>query len=107
MKKWTVKDRYNNTIYLTDERWYHILESRPELEPYFDEFFDTIRTGRRKQDALIPNEYRYFKQFDALLPENNHIVVVVIFKTQLDKVGNYVSNNFVVTGWANYIVPKR
>jgi hypothetical protein len=107
MKKWTVKDRYNNTIYLTDERWYHILESRPELEPYFDEFLDTIRTGRRKQDALIPNEYRYFKQFDTLLPENNHLVVVVIFKTQLNKVGNYVSNNFVVTGWANYIVPKR
>jgi hypothetical protein len=68
---------------------------------------DTVRTGRRKQDSLIANEYRYFKQLDKLLPENNHIIVVVIFKTQLDDAGNYVQNNFVVTGWANYIVPKR
>ena len=107
MKKWTVQDRYGNTIYLTEERWHHILESRPELELHFDEFLETIQTGRRKQDALIPNEYRYFKQFDVLLSQNNHLIVVAIFKTQLDEVGNYLPNNFVVTGWAKYIVPKR
>jgi len=107
MKKWTVQDWYGNTIYLTEERWCHILESRPELEPLFDKFLETIRTGRRKQDALIPNEYRYFKQFDELLPENNHLIVVVIFKTQVDKMGNYVPNNFVVTGWSKYIVSNR
>jgi|GEM_PF-1379404 len=28
---------------------------------------------------------RYYKHFDELLPENNHLVVVVIFKMQLDK----------------------
>lgn len=52
-------------------------------------------------------EYHYFKQFDELLPENNHLIAVVIFKTQLDEAGNYVPSNFVVTGWAKYIVPKR
>jgi len=31
MKKWTVQDRYGNTIYLTEERWHHILESRPDF----------------------------------------------------------------------------
>lgn len=107
MRKWTVQDRYGNTIYLTEERWHHILELRPELEPLLHKFLETIRTGRRKQDALVPNEYRYFKQFDELLPENNHIIVVVTFKTQLDEAGNYAPNNFVVTGWAKYIVPKR
>jgi hypothetical protein len=106
MEKWTVQDRYGNTIYLTEERWHHILESRPELEPFFDEFLEAIRTGRRRQDALIPNEYRYFKPFDELLPENNHLVAVVIFKILLDDAGNYVSNNFAVTGWAKYIMPK-
>jgi len=73
MQKWTVQDRYANTIYLTEERWEHILESRPELEPHFDKFLETIRTGRRKQDAFIPNEYRYFKQWDELRPDNNHL----------------------------------
>jgi len=106
MNKWTVQDRYANIIYLTEERWHHVLESRPELEPFFDEFLDTIRSGHRKQDAMIPNEYRYFKNFDNLLPENNHLVVIVIFKTRVDDKGNYISNNFVVTGWAKHIVPK-
>jgi hypothetical protein len=92
---------------LTEERWHHILESRPELEPFFDKFLETIQTGQRKQDALIPNEYRYFKQFDELLSENNHLVAVVIFKMKLGEIGNYVPNNFVVTGWAAYIMPRR
>lgn len=107
MKKWTINDRYGNDIYLTEERWHHILEARPELESLLDNLLETIRTGRRRQDSLIPNEYRYYKEFEALLPENNHIVVVVIFKTQLDDEDNYIPNNFVVTGWATYIVPKR
>ena len=107
MTKWTVQDRWGNTIYLTEERWRHILEARPELESYFDLLLETLRTGRRKQDALIPNEYRYYKPFDELLPDNNHMVVIVIFKTRLDEDGNYVPNNFVVTGWAKYIRPKK
>lgn len=106
MRKWTVQDRYGKTIYITEERWQHILECRPELEPHFDKFLETLRTGRRKQDPLIPNKYRYYKRFDELLPENNHIVIIVVFKTQLDEHGNYVSNNLVVTGWASYIRPK-
>jgi len=48
MSKWTVKDRYGNTIYCTEERWQHILESRPELELFFGRFLETVRTGRRK-----------------------------------------------------------
>lgn len=107
MSKWTVKDRYGNTIYCTEERWQHILESRPEIELFFGRFLETVRTGRRKQDPLLPNEYRYYKRFDELLPENNHLVVIVIFKTRLDEHGQYVHNNFVVTGWAKYIRPKR
>ena len=103
----TVQDRYGNTIYFTDERWQHILESRPELEPYYDQFLQTLRLGHRQQDSLIPNEYRYYKPFDELLPENNHLVVIVVFRTRLDESGNYVSNNFVVTGWAKDIQPKK
>jgi hypothetical protein len=56
---------------------------------------------------LIPNKYRYAKRYDALLPENTHLVAVVIFQTQLDAQGQYVPNNFVVTGWATYIWSQR
>jgi hypothetical protein len=103
MQKWTVTDRYGNTIYFTEERWLHILEARPELEPYFALFLETLRTGRREQDAIIPNEYLYRKRFKELLPENSHLIMVVVFKKKVDAKGAYVANNFVVTGWANYI----
>ena len=107
MNRWTVHDRFGNVIYFTEERWRHILESRPELEPFLDQFLETLRSSQRNQDSLFPNEYQYFKRFDELLPKNNHLVVVVVFKRQLDERGNFVSNNFVVTGWANYFRPKK
>lgn len=103
MRRWTLKDRYGNTIYFTEERWLHILESRPWLEPFFDFFLETIRKGHRHQDPLLPNSYQYYYKFDELLPENTHIIVVVIFRKQLNETGAYISNNFVVTGWANYL----
>ena len=106
-QKWTVHDRYGNTVYLTAERWQHILESRPELEAHFNDVLDTLRTGARKQDPLIPNKYRYSKRCEALLPENTHLVVVVIFQMRLDTQGRYVPNNFVVTGWATYLWSRR
>ncbi len=107
MHNWTIQDRFGNTINFTEERWQHILESRPELEPHFDKFLDTLRYGHRQQNPFVPNKYRYYKKFNELLPENNHLVLIAIFKMQLDQQGNYVPNNFVVTGWANYFRPER
>ena len=103
MQRWTVQDRYGNTIYFTEERWQHILASRPELETHFDLFLDTLCTGKRQQDSLIANEYRYVKRYPELLPDNNVLVVVVIFKKQIDDASGTASNDFVVTGWANYV----
>jgi hypothetical protein len=107
MQTWTVQDRYGNTIYFTEERWRHILESRPELEPHFNQFLETLQTGRRRQDTLIPNKYRYYRRYNDLWPENNHLVIIVVFQTKIDEHGQYVPNNFVVTGWANYIRSQR
>lgn len=48
--RWTVQDRYGNSIYLTQERWEHIIESinHPEIEDYEEELKETVRTGYRK-----------------------------------------------------------
>ena len=67
----------------------------------------TVRTGRRKQDALDPNKYRYFKQFDLLPFGDSHVVVIVICKLMADDDGNEMANNFVVTGWTQLIRPKN
>ncbi len=42
MIRGTVRDRWGHEIYITEERWQHILDSRPEMALFFDEFVETI-----------------------------------------------------------------
>jgi len=59
------------------------------------------------QDRYGHNIYFTEEHFDELLPENNNLVIIVVFKTCLNEHGKYTHNNFVVTGWAKYIRLKR
>ena len=59
--RWRVQDRYENSIYLTQERWEHIIDplNHPEMEDYEEGLKETVQTGTRKQDSLNPRKYRY------------------------------------------------
>jgi hypothetical protein len=74
-RRWTVRDRYNNEVYLTHERWGHITDpiNHPEMVAYEEHLQDTIRLGQRRQDPLQPQKYRYVKAFDDLAAENTHL----------------------------------
>lgn len=54
--RWVVRDRHGNDIYLTNERWEHIIEpmNHPEMSGYREHLKETIQSGRRKQDPLNP-----------------------------------------------------
>jgi hypothetical protein len=58
---WTQRDRFGNEIYLTRERWAHIVapDDHPEMAAVFEHLAETIRYGRRRQDACDPNGYQY------------------------------------------------
>lgn len=64
-KRWVVCDRYGNDVYLTHERWDHIVEllNHPEMLAYEKHLKETVESGRRKQDTLNPKKYRYVKPF--------------------------------------------
>ncbi|MEA3338359.1 MAG: hypothetical protein U9R15_00185 [Chloroflexota bacterium] len=96
-EKWIVHDRYGNEIYLTAERWDHILEYHPELEGCLDHVLNTLKKGRRKQEPTMPHKYRYYRRCDELLPDHNHVVVIVIFSVRQRSDGT--PNNFVTTAW--------
>jgi hypothetical protein len=70
--RWSIQDRYGNSVDLTQERWEHIIENinHPEMQEYEEELKETVRLGTRKQDALNPQKYLYSKDF-ARLPANN------------------------------------
>ncbi len=105
--RWEIYDRYSNKIYMTVERWQHVIESRPWLSDYHDEVLATLHQGRRKQDSLNPSKYKYYWPSNDLLPNFNHLVAVVLFKETIDAEGRIVPNNYVTTVWAVFIYGKR
>jgi hypothetical protein len=104
-RRWTVQDRFGNAIYMTQERWEHITDAinHPEMAPYEEHLQETIRTGRRKQDQLNPQKYRYTQPFDDLFGDNTHLVVIVLFRFAQQESGELVGNNYVVTAYQKEI----
>lgn len=104
-RRWTVRDRYGNEIYLTQERWEHIIEdiNHPEMEACEEQLKETIQIGDRKQDPLNPRKYRYLKAFDHLAEDNTHIIAIVLFGFGLDNNGKPAFNNFITTAFQKEI----
>ena len=99
-KLWTQRDRFGNEIYLTHERWAHIIDpdNHPEIEPFFDDMRETIRLGRRRQDRYDPDGYQYYRSFPGLHNDNTHLVVCVRFRWSIDS-GGMVREKFVTTAY--------
>ena len=99
MDRRNTHDRWGNEIYLTEERWEHIVETHDEMIGYRDHIFTTIRTGQRRQDAFDPSKYQYSKRFTDLQEGFTHVVVVVKFSHRKDLTGIEKPNNFVLTAY--------
>ncbi|MBL7064254.1 MAG: hypothetical protein ISS49_08640 [Anaerolineae bacterium] len=104
-KRWTVQDRYGNSIYLTQKQWEHIIAptNHPEMVDYEGHLKETLRLGRRRQEPLNPRKYRYVRYFDDLPDGSNHTVAIVLFRFDMDGNGRIVENNFVATAFFKHI----
>jgi hypothetical protein len=89
-----VTDRYGNVIYLTDERWHHIVERHHEFDGHRAEILSTVRSGNRSRDPLRLDTFYYTRTFPHLSGRLKEIEVVVAFHWLGDK-----PNNFVVTAY--------
>lgn len=107
-RRWTVQDRYGNTIYLTQERWEHIIHAanHPEMEDYEEQIMLALKRGQRRQEPLNPRKYRYTDWFDDLPDGSNSIVVIVLFSCNVAEDGQMLPNNFVATAFLKHIRPK-
>jgi hypothetical protein len=104
-RRWTVRNHYGNEIYLTDERWKHIIEriNHPEMSGYEEHLKETIQRGNRKQDSLNPRKYRYTKAFDDLVEGNTHVVAIVLFRFVVSETGESIPNNYILTAYQKEI----
>lgn len=103
--RWTVHDRQGNEIYLTQERWEHIIDriNHPEMLHFEEHLKQTIRSGQRKQDALNPRKYRYSHPFPDLAEDNTHIVAIVLFRFDTAASGELIASNFILTAYQKEI----
>jgi hypothetical protein len=104
-RRWTVHDRDGNPVYLSQERWSHIVGSgnHPELEDFEEHLKTTIRRGHRQQEPLNPRKYRYVMAFDDLPDDSNHVVAIVLFGFDVNDQSRIKANNFVATAFFNHI----
>lgn len=104
-RMWSVRDRYGNDVYLTEERWRHITETinHPDMVHFMAELQETIRSGYRKQDLLNPQKYRYSQAFDTLDDDNTHIIAFVICRFREGEDGHPEPNNYIVTAYQKEI----
>ncbi len=93
--KAVVTDGLGHQIYLTDERWQHIVDEHPEMEGCEDRVLDTMRLGRRFQDSVRPDVFLYHRDYADLPHGNTTMGVVVRFATRPDG----TRNNFVLTAY--------
>lgn len=104
-KRWTIRDKQDNPIYLTEERWQHIIDdnNHPEMEEYESHLQLAIRKGRRRQEPLNPRKYRYTYDFDDLPGDFNQLVVIVLFRFDIDEEGHTLPNNYVTTAFMKHV----
>jgi hypothetical protein len=104
-KRWIVQDRYGNKMYLTQERWEHIIDplNHPEMLDYEKHLKESICSGVRKQDSINPQKYRYMKAFDDLVEDNTHIVAIVLFRFRTEHDDMIIPNNYIVTAYQKEI----
>lgn len=100
-KLWTQVDRFGNEIYLTAERWAHIVapDNHPEVGLFFEQVRETIQKGRRKQDEFDPRSWEYSHPFPALPLDYTHIVVAVRFRWTTSPDGTEREEKFVKTAY--------
>jgi hypothetical protein len=107
-KRWTVRDRDGNPVYLTEERWQHIIEinNHPEMADYEEHLKTTIQQGHRRQEPLNPCKYRYMLPFDDLPAEFNYVVGIVLYGFDVNIQGETVPNNFIATAFLKHMRPR-
>ncbi|MBI2576973.1 hypothetical protein HYV84_07180 [Candidatus Woesearchaeota archaeon] len=67
--------RHGKEIYLSKERWAHIVSEHPEVAPYFPEFEPALRNpGAVKQFSEDPSIF-YFYRF--IKPKRRFLLVIV------------------------------
>jgi len=100
-KLWSQRDRFGNDIYLTRERWAHIIDpdNHPEIASYLDYLIETVRLGRRRQDPYDPNGYQYYRPFPDLPDDNTHLIVCVRFRWHTAPDGLVQEEKFVTTAY--------
>ena len=89
-------------MYLTDERWEHIVDGHAEMKECEEWLRRTIQKGRRVQFPLDPGKFRYSLQLDGLPGATVYVVAIVLFRFH-EEDGAVRPNNYIVTAFQKHL----
>jgi len=92
-----VQDKHGNTIYLTDERWAHIVRRHAVLKDRKSDVLKTLRAGKRRRDDAHLDTFSYLKAFVNLPFGYTHIKAIVVFRVKDGKPNNFVMTAYPIT----------
>jgi len=101
LKKATIIDKYGNQIYITEERWLHVIAGHPEMRNNFEYLLKTIRVGKRRQDREDSAKFLYTKKFQHLPPAT--VIMVAVKFDFTDLAGRSIPNNFVLSAYYRHV----
>ncbi len=108
-RRWITFDRDGHPVYLTEERWQHVIEplNHPEMIDYEDYLRITLQKDNASQEPLNPRKYRYVQWFDDLPTGFNCMVAIVLFGFKVTDKGETIENNYVTTAFLKHIFVKH
>ena len=71
----------------------------PEIIGYEEYVLKTLRSGRRKQQPLELDIFKYAQSYDDLPAPHTQVIVVVKFGEKIDEQGQVKPNNFILTAY--------
>lgn len=70
-----IKDKFGNSIRLTDERWKHVVNRHPEIKSYIEK----VKTTIKDPEILVSNPYHpYEKYYHHFFPRLKNYIIVIL-----------------------------
>jgi len=92
MKLFEVKDKTGRNIYLTKERWKHIVSEHPEMSNIIEEVKETLKRPLKITQYSYDEDVRYYYTYLKRRIKAQYLLVIVKY---LNRKGYIITSYFV------------
>ena len=72
-----VEDKSGRKIHLSDERWKHLNQEHPEVEPYLEDIKETLKNPVKITEYELDENVRYYYKYFKERESAKYLLVIV------------------------------